>query len=355
MPGYREGIDETAENVYYMGISMYFRSTEVVTMARKQDTNMVHCSSCGEDYSATYKFCPFCGGRNAPAAPASGAKASSKEYQFDGQDVFDQPDASPAGKGGKRLAGTGAQRPTPPPPINWPRLITFLCSLVIIAAALVMVFTVVYPHLRGASNPDAAVSPSLSASQDPNASATVGPDGLKGMTLDTVDLTLQSQQSHALVLTFDPVDWEGTVTWSSSDETCATVNEDGVVTNVNASGSQRRVVITATTGSQTVTCTVYCQSSAPVTPAPNTPAPTPSQSVQTGGIAGGSRGTIINASGGLRVRSGPGTDYDVLASLSNGDPITVVSYAGDDWYEIQYAGSNGTKTGYIMGEYISVD
>ena len=203
MPGYREGIDETAENVYYMGISMYFRSTEVVTMARKQDTNMVHCSSCGEDYSATYKFCPFCGGRNAPAAPASGAKASSEEYQFDGQDVFDQPDASPAGKGGKRLAGTGAQRPTPPPPINWPRLITFLCSLVIIADALVMVFTVVYPHLRGASNPDAAVSPSLSASQDPNASATVGPDGLKGMTLDTVDLIAQRLDFPALQLLAD--------------------------------------------------------------------------------------------------------------------------------------------------------
>ena len=351
MPGYREGIDETAENVYYMGISMYFRSTEVVTMARKQDTNMVHCSSCGEDYSATYRFCPFCGGRNAPAAPASGAKASSEEYQFDGQDVFDQPDASPAGKGGKRLAGTGAQRPTPPPPINWPRLITFLCSLVIIAAALVMVFTVVYPHLRGASNPDAAVSPSLSASQDPNVSATVGPDGLKGMTLDTVDLTLQSQQSHALVLTFDPVDWEGTVTWSSSDETCATVNEEGVVTNVNASGSQRRVVITATTGSQTVTCTVYCQSTAPVTPAP-TAEPTPEPTPESGDIPNGSTGTIMNAANGLRVRSGPGTSYDVLASLKNGDSITVVSYAGDNWYEIRYS---STKIGYIMGDYINAN
>ena len=321
-------------------------------MARKQDPNMVHCASCGEDYSATYKFCPFCGGRNTPPAPAPAAAPAQEDYEFDGQDVFDQPDSNPAGKGGKRLAGSGGQSPTPPPPINWPRLITFLCSLVIIAAALVMVFTVVYPHLHGAANPDASATPSLSASQDP--SATVGPDGLKGMTLDTVDLTLQAQQSHALVLTFDPVDWSGNVTWSSSDETCATVNEDGVVTNVNSSGSQRRAVITATTGSQTVTCTVYCQSTAPVTPAPATPSPAPTQA-PSGDIANGSKGVIVNAASGLRVRSGPGTSYDVLASLSNGDPITVVSYAGDDWYEITYAGSNGTKTGYIMGEYISAD
>lgn len=319
-------------------------------MARKQDPNMVHCTSCGEDYSATYKFCPFCGGRNNPPAPA--ATPTQANYKFDGQDVFDQPDATPTGKGGKRLAGNGAQRPTPPPPINWSRVVTFLSSLVIIAVVMVMSFSVLYPRLREASNPDASAAPSQTASQQP--SATVGPDGLKGMTLDTVDLTLQAQQSHSLTLIFDPVDWNGTVTWSSSDETCATVNEDGVVTNVNTSGSQRRAVITATTGSQTVTCTVYCQSTAPVTPAPATPSPAPTQA-PSGDIANGSKGVIINASSGLRVRSGPGTSYDVLASLSNGDPITVVSYAGNDWYEISYAGSNGTKTGYIMAEYISVN
>lgn len=91
-------------------------------MARNQDPNMVHCASCGEDYSATYKFCPFCGGRNNPSAaeadpaPTAAPAAAQENYEFDGQDVFDQPDANPAGKGGKRLAGSGAQRPTPPRP-----------------------------------------------------------------------------------------------------------------------------------------------------------------------------------------------------------------------------------------------
>ena len=336
------------QNVYYMCI---YGQRRYNTMAHKQDPNLVHCASCGEDYSASYKACPFCGSPNTPSPRA--AASHQGNYEFDGQDVFDRPDAQPAGKGGKRLPGAGGQAPTPPPPINWPRLITFLCSLVIIAAALVMVFTVVYPHLRDVTNPDA--NPSASVSVSPT--ATLSPEGLAGMTLDTTDITLQPQQTHTLTVTFDPADWEGTVSWSSSDETCATVDENGVVTNVNTSGTQRRAVITATAGGQTVTCTVYCQpSTAAVTPAPTTePQPTSTPTSESGTISNGSEGSIMNAAGGLRVRSGPGTSYDVLASLKNGDPITVVSYAGDNWYEIEFNGSNGTKTGYIMGDYINAN
>lgn len=372
-------------------------------MAHKQNSTLIHCSSCGEDYSATYKFCPFCGGYNAPPASADTPTAPTapaqdppkseapkqevhkqsapkqsvpkqstpkqstpkqEAYEFDGQDIFDQPDdENPAGKGGKRLASGGAQRPTPPPPVNWPRLITFLCSLVIIAVVLVMVFKVVYPHLRQVSNPNASDAPTQTVSADPNASASAGEDGLNSMLLDTANITLQADQSHPLTLTFDPVDWKGTVTWSSSDETCATVNAEGVVTNVNTSGTQRRVIITGTAGNQTVTCTVYCQSATASTTPVSTPAPvsTPEpvvtqQPVQNNGdIPNNSKAVIANASGGLRVRSGPGTSYDVKASLNDGDSITVVSYAGDGWYEITYAGSNGSETGYIMGEYISVN
>ena len=27
---------------------------------------LIHCAACGEDYSATYRRCPFCGERNDP-------------------------------------------------------------------------------------------------------------------------------------------------------------------------------------------------------------------------------------------------------------------------------------------------
>lgn len=62
----------------------------------------------------------------------------------------------------------------------------------------------------------------------------------------------------------------------------------------------------------------------------------------------------MNAEGGLRVRSGPGTDNAVIGSLSNGQSVTVVSEAGDGWYQITFPGVGGAATtGYIRGEYIS--
>ena len=63
---------------------------------------LIHCDACGEDYSATYRRCPFCGERNDPrrAAPRSSApvpppmRSSGTDdlgdgYVFDGQDAFD--------------------------------------------------------------------------------------------------------------------------------------------------------------------------------------------------------------------------------------------------------------------------
>ena len=81
----------------------------------------------------------------------------------------------------------------------------------------------------------------------------------------------------------------------------------------------------------------------------------PSQS-SSGGVTVGRQGTIVNAEGGLRVRSGPGTTYEVLATLLNGNTVNVISAADGTWYQISFTGSNGnTITGYIMGEYISTN
>ena len=330
-------------------------------MARNVNSDaLIHCESCGEDYSATYKRCPFCGDRNGtPIRSSEEDHAAPQPYVFDGQDVFDQPDEpqEEAARGGKRLAGGN-----PPPPINWSRLITFLCALVIIAAALVIVFTWVYPKLRdktGDNNPQSSpitsVQPSQTpqASQEPDSSAQPDPDsseqpqgdGLTSLTMSSTDFTLEAGKTHTITLTYDPQDWTGDVTWSSSDETCATVDANGKVTNVNTSGTQRRAIITATAGGQTVEATVYCRSGSASS----------NQGSSQGNIPDGSKGVIANASDGLRIRSGPGTDNSVLASVKNGTEITVNSYAGDGWYSITFPGPNGAMDGYIMGEYISVN
>ena len=56
--------------------------------------SLIHCAVCGEDYSATYRRCPFCGAKNTPAprpAPPSSRGRSDPDdgYVFDGQDLFD--------------------------------------------------------------------------------------------------------------------------------------------------------------------------------------------------------------------------------------------------------------------------
>ena len=394
-------------------------------MAYKPSPNsLIHCTECGEDYSVTYKRCPFCGAKNAPpAAPvfrSSRAQESEPEprpapsrpaapadpddtFVFNGQDLFDDPDGEDRvpvrPKGGKRLAEKPSSNPFANVDINWPRVVTFVCALIIIVAAMVIVFTVVYPQLRD-SDPTADNSQSPSSSvTDPGSNATqttgpdvtdpgtdvtdpgvepssdvppAGPDGLTTISFKVAtdaDFTLQSGESHTITLRFDPEDWSGAVTWTSTDTRYATVDANGKVTNVNTTDTQHRVIITASAEGLTLESTVYCRgiasteppvTDAPVTEPPVTDAPasdppasqTPSGS---GGVTAGRQGTIVNASGGLNVRSGPGTSYARIGSLFNGTAITVLEDAGNGWYKISYAGTNGTAEGYIMGDYISTN
>ncbi|MCX4371765.1 MAG: SH3 domain-containing protein [Dysosmobacter sp.] len=62
----------------------------------------------------------------------------------------------------------------------------------------------------------------------------------------------------------------------------------------------------------------------------------------------------MNGGNGVRVRSGPGTSYDILASIPNGGSVQIVSSAGNDWYEITFTAVGGvTTTGYMKGEFLS--
>ncbi len=363
-------------------------------MARRIDPDtLIHCDACGEDYSATYKRCPFCGARRQYDRPASQEEPDDEDgYVFDGQDVFDDDPEPPAArthaKGGKRLAdrsgsNTGSSRRSrqsddqedgAPPPINWPRLITFICSIIIILAALVIVFTVIYPQLR--QDPESAASASVSSDApsapveslapvqesqepEPGASQDAASPALISLTLDTYDFTLWPDgDSHTLKVTTDPADWEGEITFTSKDESIATVDATGKVVNTNSTTSLLRTIITVSAGGQSVECVVFCRgtsSGASAPPVVVTSSPDPATSAAPSGeLTLGAEGTIINAEGGLRVRSGPGTSYEVLASLANGNTVTVLADAGGGWYQISYRGSGGSaETGYIMGDYIS--
>lgn len=384
--------------------------------SRPTHGNLIHCASCGEDYSDTYKRCPFCGAKN-DVRYEEPPKASDEEfddgYVFDGQELFDGDqegdDTQARPKGGKRLAGNQGREPSEP--VNWPRLITFLCSLAIIIAALIIVFTVIYPQLRGGKDPNVASSepvleqpsdpvsdpttdPSTDPVGDPTAGITADPavsadlesqppesqapssDMLSGFKLNRMEFTLKAGESFKLQPTFTPSDWSGTVTWSSSDERYATVNASGNVTNVNATNTLHGIVVTATAGGISVECKVYCRgvpaeepTAEPTVEPTDTPSAEPTENPEpsveptqqpstapSGNLTPGAKGVIAGADGGLRVRSGPGTSYEVLASLVNGSAVTIVADAGDGWYQITFSGSGGAATnGYILGQYISVN
>lgn len=57
----------------------------------------------------------------------------------------------------------------------------------------------------------------------------------------------------------------------------------------------------------------------------------------------------------LRVRSGPGTDYDVLARLSNGTRVTLVARSPDGaWYQLLYP-PDSQQRGWVSAEFVVVE
>ncbi len=75
----------------------------------------------------------------------------------------------------------------------------------------------------------------------------------------------------------------------------------------------------------------------------------------TGSITGGqldenTAATVISANGKpVRLRSGPSTQYSIIASYAVGTPLTVLS-SGDTWCKVRING----RTGYMMTEFISI-
>ncbi len=391
--------------------------------SRPSPNSLIHCAVCGEDYSATYKRCPFCGAKNAPSAPNPPRRAPAPPpvyddepepaspprraapadpddtYVFDGQDLFDddpEEDYRPARpRGGKRLAEKPSSNPFAEAQINWPRMITFLCSLIIIVAALIIVFTVIYPQLRGTGGPgaNATEQPTAPASDpvgqptqpaDPTGTTPVDPavtqppvdpavtdpplvgpgdDEPTGLTLSTYDFTIYPDSKPVTIVpTVTPAGWSGTVTYESSDPSYATVSAAGVVTHTRPDmvGGVHGIVITVKAGTLTADCKVFvagARASQSDPPAQSDPPVDPTQAPPSGGnVTVGRSGTIVNAEGGLRVRSGPGTTYAPIATLWNGNSVNVVAEAGDGWYQITFSGASGAATqGYIRGEYISTN
>ena len=160
------------------------------------------------------------------------------------------------------------------------------------------------------------------------------PSGLK---LSTEDFTLRSVGETA---TIRASGGSGSYTWASEDDGVASVDQNGKVTAI----SQGTVNVVVSDGSKKGVCIVRCNvSGGAATPT------TPSGSSLKAGSA-----KVVNGGNGVRVRSGPGTNYDILATVPNGGSVKIVESAGDGWYKITFSDVGGvTTTGYMKGDFLA--
>lgn len=297
-------------------------------MANKQEANrrndVIRCEKCGEYYSVTYKRCPFCDERPAKPSHRAGQKGGS----------------------GRRVAGSSGR-------VNPLQVLGLIGSLVLIIAALYIVFNAVAPML-GHKDPkpndksDVSVSSSLEDPAKPDGSEDnkppvdpVKPQGpaVTGIALDKKEFSLPVNESWTLKATVTPADATEKVVWKSDKPDVLRVDENGVVTNINKSASQVKVTVTATCGDKSVQCIVYCRG-ASATDKPGT----------------GTGGVITGAENGLNIRSGPSSSNEAIASLNNGTAVTILEDTGTGWYKISFVGVGGKATeGYASKDYIKAN
>ncbi len=297
---------------------------------------MKTCPVCGEKYSDTYRSCPFC----------------EEEKNF-------RRGKGPKRKGGHRVRQGG-------PSLLSPMLV--IAILLMAALLIYLLFGKAIGEKLGwgqdpaGSEPSGAVSSQGSSGASSSGASGSGasssgeepvvdpePAGLTyeaalalpdGLTLSKTDYSTNVGDPD---VTLSVSGGSGSYTWLSENDAIATVSESGTVTAA-ANGT---VNILVTDGNQKAVCIVRVKGgSDPVTPAVD-PGPT-------GGSLKLGAATVINAPAGVNVRSGPGTENAAIASLVNGNEVTIKADAGNGWYEITFVGNGGVDTdGYVKGEFLA--
>ena len=289
---------------------------------------MKTCPVCGEKYSDTYRSCPFC----------------EEEKNFR------------RGKGTKRKGGHRVRQ-------GGPSLLSPMLVIAILLMAVLLIYLLFGKAIGeklgwgqdpAGSEPSGAVSSQGSSGASSSGEEPVVDPEPAGLTYEAAlalpdGLTLSKTDYSTNVgdpdVTLSVSGGSGSYTWLSENDAIATVSESGKVTAV-ANGT---VNILVTDGNQKAVCIVRVKGgSAPVTPT------TPTDPGPTGGSLKLGAATVINAPAGVNVRSGPGTENAAIASLVNGNEVTIKADAGNGWYEITFVGNGGVDTdGYVKGEFLA--
>ena len=304
---------------------------------------MIRCPNCGEKYSDTYRECPFC---------------EEEEALLDGEEIRRSP------KRGKRAAHSRQFN-----------LITPTLIVLILLMAGLLIYLLYGDKLAekfgGEKAPETPVE-EVKPGTMPEAPDTQAPDDQSGimpeepdtpgqeepgqpvnpadgdyetaarlpdgLSLSTKDFTLRTLgETHTIRVSGG----SSTYRWISQDDGIASVDQNGKVVAV----SNGTVNVLVTDGSKKAVCIVRVNASGGTTTTPTTPA-------ESGTLKAGPA-VVINGGNGVRVRSGPSTDHDVLATVPNGADIQIVESAGNGWYKITFSDVGGRMTtGYMKGDYL---
>ena len=305
---------------------------------------MIRCPKCGEKYSDTYRECPFC---------------EEEEALLDGEEIRRSP------RRGRRAAHSRQFN-----------LITPTLIVLILLMAGLLIYLLYGDKLAekfgGEKAPETPVEdvtpgtmpeePDVQEPDDPSGIMPEEPDTPpqdepeqpaeqepsdyetaaklpNGLSLSTTDFTLKSLgESHTIRVSGG----SSTYQWMSQDDGIASVDQNGKVVAV----SNGTVNVLVTDGSKKAVCIVR------VNAAGGTTTTTPAAPAESGALKAGPA-VVVNGGNGVRVRYGPGTNYEILASVSNGADIQIVESAGDGWYKITFSGAGGKiTTGYMKGDFL---
>ena len=250
---------------------------------RDDRPTMIHCDRCGEDYSSTYKRCPFCEEMDYEAQQARYDDEDGYENgYYEGKEDYEE--EAPVRRGGSRLSGGQAPRrgggygggP------SLPGIIARVVSVALIIAAAIIVITIIMPLVnKGHTEPGSSLPPEseppVTESQTPGTEDTTPPveesvqpsaqptpevpegQTATGFTLNYTEFSFSDRYPDPVTLraTFTPAGTTGAITWTSSDPNVASVDANGRVSHGSVRG---RATITASMpGAADQTCTVLNQ------------------------------------------------------------------------------------------------
>lgn len=255
-------------------------------------SEVVRCPHCGEDYSITYKRCPFCDER---------AQGPAEEYALSEEEL--EGDAPPPKRPGKRMSGGRRGGGYGREPLSPLRIGVTIASLATIVAAVWIVFSWVAPMIdRGnlaatpppSATPPATASPVPTPPGDPNlvappdvtggdavvpsaapspAVGTTAPESKPGslaFTLNRQDFTLVKAGE---TFTMKATGASGAVTWGVENPGVVTIDQNGKVTAVGKGDTN---VFAVAADGAVAKCIVRSKSGPAAPPAAvTTPAPTP--------------------------------------------------------------------------------